>query len=176
VRFDIQWMVVQGWIKKTGGDPDKVTYREVPLPSMLDALRGGQVDAALVLDPFMTIGLSDPAFEMLGWPLSTTMPGLPSSLWVVSGAFADTKTELVRAYLRGFMRGVDWVNAHIGDDEYLQLVASFTKTDTRLLAKMVTGKQPTHVNIEAIKRLAALMKEFDLLNTDVNVEPKVFKA
>jgi NitT/TauT family transport system substrate-binding protein len=176
VRFDIQWMVVQGWIKKTGGDPGKVTYREVPLPSMLDALRGGQVDAALVLDPFMTIGLSDPAFEMLGWPLSTTMPGLPSSLWVVSGAFADTKTELVRAYLRGFMKGVDWVNAHMGDDEYLQLVASFTKTDTKLLAKMVAGKQPTHINVETIKRLAALMKEFELLKTDVHVEPQIFKA
>ena len=176
VRFDIQWMVVQGWIKKTGGDTTKVTYREVPLPSMLDALRGGQVDAALVLDPFMTIGLSDPAFEMLGWPLSTTMPGLPSSLWVVTGTLADTKPELVRAYLRGFMKGVDWVNAHMGDEEYLQLVSSYTKTDTKLLAKMVAGKQPTEINVAAIKRLVTLMKEFELLKTDVNVEPKIFKG
>jgi len=176
VRFDIQWMVVQGWIKKTGGDTTKVTYREVPLPSMLDALRGGQVDAALVLDPFMTIGLSDPAFEMLGWPLSTTMPGLPSSLWIVTGTFAETKADVLRAYLRGFMKGVDWVNAHMGDEEYLQLVASFTKTDTKLLAKMVAGKQPTHINVDAIKRLVTLMKEFDLLKTDLNVEPKIFKG
>ena len=176
VKFDIQWMVVQGWIKKTGGDLGKITYREVPLPSMLDALKNGQVDAALVLDPFMTIGLGDPGFELLGWPLSTVMPGLPSSLWVVSGSLADTKPELVRAYRRGFLKGVDWVNTHFGDDAYLQLIAGYTKTDVKLLAKMVAGKQPTEINVAALKRLVQLMKEYELLKTDVNVEAKIFKS
>jgi|SRR5579862_75160 len=176
VRFDIQWLVVQGWVKATGGDLSKITYREVPLPSMLDALRNGQVDAALVLDPFMTIGLEDPSFELLGWPLSTTMPGLPSSLWIVSGTFADAKPDLVRAYKRGFLKGVDWVNAHFGDEAYLQLIAGYTKTDTKLLAKMVAGKQPTDINVPALKRLITLMQQYDLLKTDVNVEAKIFKS
>lgn len=176
VRFDIQWLVVQGWIKKTGGDLSKITYREVPLPSMLDALKNGQVDAALVLDPFMTVGLGDANFELLGWPLSMVMPGLPSSLWIVSGTVADTKADLVRAYLRGFLKGVGWVNAHLGDDSYLQLVAGYTKTDVKLLAKMVVGKQPTEINVGGIKQLVALMKEYDLLKTDVDVESKIFKS
>ena len=41
-------------------DASKVSYREVPLPSMLDALKNGQVDAAVLVDPFLTIGLGDP--------------------------------------------------------------------------------------------------------------------
>ena len=67
-RFTAQWLVMQGWIKKTGGDLSKITYREVPLPSMLDALKNKQVDVALVLDPFMSIAFGDPTFELLGWP------------------------------------------------------------------------------------------------------------
>ncbi|HXQ54047.1 MAG TPA: ABC transporter substrate-binding protein [Stellaceae bacterium] len=175
-RFDIQWLVAQGWVKQTGGDPGKVIYREVPLPSMLDALAAGQVDAALVLDPFMTVGLGDPRFERLDWALSTVMPGLPSSLWVVSGKVADAKTDLIRAYVRGFLKGAEWVDAHLGDAAYLQLVAGFTRTDEKLLARMTVGKQPAQIDAAALKRLVVLMKEYDLLKTDVDVDAKIFRS
>ncbi len=174
-RFDIQWLVMQGWVKKTGGDLSKITYREVPLPSMLDALKNKQVDAALVLDPFMTIGLGDPSFELVGWPLSTTMPGLPSSAWIVSGNTADTKPEVVRAYVRAFEKGVQWVNANLGNQAFLDLVASYTKTDPKLLARMYVSGQPTSIDTDGYKKLVSLMREYDLLKTNVNVESKIFK-
>jgi NitT/TauT family transport system substrate-binding protein len=175
-RFDIQWIVMQGWIKKTGGDLSKITYREVPVPSALDALKSKQVDAAMMLDPFMTIGFTDPAVELLGWPLLTVMPGLPTSLWVVTGKTADTKPELVQAYVRAFLKGVRWVNANLGDQAYLDLVASYTKVDLKLLAKMYTAGQPTEISPAAIKGLVALMQEYGLLKTDVDVEAKIFKT
>lgn len=175
-RFDIQWLVMQGWVKKTGGDLGKITYREVPLPSMLDALKNKQVDAALVLDPFMTIGLGDPSVERVAWPLSTAMPGLPSSCWVVSGSMADTKPELVQAYVRAFVKGVQWVNANLGNQAFFDLVASYTKTDPKLLAKMFVTGQPTAIDIAAYKKLVLLMREFDLLKTNVDVEAKIFKV
>lgn len=176
VRFDIQWLIAQAWVKQTGGDPSKINYREVPLPAMLDALKNGQVDAAVLVDPFLTVGLGDPNFELLDWAQSKVMPGLPSSLWVVSGDVADKKSDLIRAYIRGFLRGAEWVNAHLGDQEYLQLVASFTKTDEKLLAKMVVGRQPTDIDVEGIERVVSLMKENDLLKTNVNVASKIFKS
>jgi NitT/TauT family transport system substrate-binding protein len=174
-RFDIQWLVMQGWVKKTGGDLGKITYREVPLPSMLDALKNKQVDAALVLDPFMTIGLGDPTVERVAWALSTAMPGLPSSCWIVSGSTADAKPDLVRAYLRGFNKGVAWVNANLGDQAFFDLVASYTKTDPKLLAKMFVAAQPTAIDVDAYKKLVLLMREYDLLKTNVDVESKIFK-
>lgn len=175
-RFDIQWMCAQGWIKKTGGDPSKVTYREVPLPSMLDAIKGGQVATALVLDPFFTVGLNEGGFEVLGWPLSTTMGGLPSSVWIVTGATADTKADLVRRYVRAFLKGVDWCNANLGDDAYLQLVAGYTRTDIALLRKMVVQKEPRAIDVPALEQLGKLMQEYGLLKTDVDIKAKIFPA
>ena len=48
-RFSFQWLAMSKWIKVTGGDVSKVTFREVPFPSMLDALKNKQVDAAYLL-------------------------------------------------------------------------------------------------------------------------------
>ncbi|HXQ54032.1 MAG TPA: ABC transporter substrate-binding protein [Stellaceae bacterium] len=175
-RFDIQWLIAQAWIKQTGGDPGKVSYREVPLPSMLDALANGLVDAAVLVDPFLTVGLGDARFELLDWAQSKVMPGLPSSLWVVSGKVAETKADLVRAYVRGFLKGAEWVNAHLGDAEYLRLVASYTRTDEKLLARMVVSKQPLAIDARGLERLIALMKDNDLLKTDINIPAKIFAA
>ncbi|HEV8016056.1 MAG TPA: ABC transporter substrate-binding protein [Stellaceae bacterium] len=173
-KYDIQWLVMQTWAKKTGADLDKIAYREVPLPSMLDAIKGKQVDGALVLDPFMTVGLADPAFERTAWPLSTAMPGLPTSFWLVTADTATNKTALIRSYQKAFLRGGKWINDHAGDDAYCQLIAGYTKTDPKLVAKMVVGKQPMSVDVPSIGRLAILMKDNGLLKTDVDYTDKVF--
>jgi NitT/TauT family transport system substrate-binding protein len=173
-KYDIQWLVMQGWVKKTGGNVDKITYREVPLPSMLDAIRGKQVDGALVLDPFMTLGLSDPAFERAGWPLSTAMAGLPTSFWVVSASVAEQRKDAIRRYQTAFLKGGEWINAHLRDDAYNQLVAGYTKTDPSLIAKMVASQQPLSVDANAALKLTVLMKENGLLKTDVDFKSKLF--
>lgn len=173
-KYDIQWLVMQGWVTKTGGDVDKITYREVPLPSMLDAIKGKQVDGALVLDPFMTLGLGDPSFERVGWPLSTAMPGLPTSFWVVAGNTADTKAALIRSYQKAFLEGGQWINANLRDDAYNQLIASYTRTDPKLIAQMVASQQPLSIDADAAHRLAVLMKANGLLKTDIDFKAKLF--
>jgi NitT/TauT family transport system substrate-binding protein len=174
-KFDIQWLIAQSWVEKTGGDPSKVSYREMPLPSMLDALAGKQVDAVVAVDPFLTVGLGDPRFELLAWAQSEVMPGYPSSLWVISGDVAEKKADLIRAYMRGFAKGAQWVDAHLGDPEYLKLVASFTKTDPALLAKMVVGPQPMDIDVAGVEHVAALMKQNGLLKTNIDIAAKVFR-
>jgi NitT/TauT family transport system substrate-binding protein len=142
---------------------------------MLDALKSGQVDAALVLDPFMTIAMHDPNYALMGWPSSMVMPNMPSSLWVTSGQTADTKTDQVRAYVRGFMKGVAWYNSHLGTPEFFDLVASYSKTDVALLQKMYAAKQPTEISTPVMKQLVSVVKEYGLLKTDLDIESKIFK-
>ncbi len=173
-RFDAMWLVMQGWVKKTGGDLDKITYREVPMPAMIDALKTRQVDVALVLDPFMTVGFADPALELVAWPSSAVLPGAPSAFWVVTGTTAETKPDMIRSYLRGFRKGVAWINGNLGDQAYLDLVAGYTKVDPKLLAKMYTAPQPTEIHVDAINNLAAFMREFGLLKAPADIRPKVF--
>lgn len=174
-KFDIQWLIAQEWVKKTGGDPSKVSYREMPLPSMLDALAAKQVDAVVAVDPFLAVGLGDPRFELLDWAQSKVMPGMPSSLWVISGQTAASKPDLIRAYQRGFNKGAEWVDQHLGDAEYLKLVASYTKTDPALLAKMALNKQPLDIDVAGIERVAALMTANGLLHTQPDIPAKIFK-
>jgi NitT/TauT family transport system substrate-binding protein len=174
-RYTLQWLSLQRWIKQTGGDLSKVTYREIPPPSMIDVLKNRQVDAAYLLDPFLAIAFEDPALERAAWPTSTSMGGLSSSLWIVSAKWAEANPKLVRAYARGFFKGGKWVNDNVGKKPYYDLISGFTKTDPARLAKMYTGGQEMEIRAEPINALGAVMREFDMLKTNVDVESKILR-
>ncbi|HXQ53870.1 MAG TPA: ABC transporter substrate-binding protein [Stellaceae bacterium] len=175
-RKDIMWLVARSWVKATGGDPDKVDYREVPVPQALDALKSKQVDAAIVLEPFLTIGLADPALEFVGWPFNTVLPGMRTAFWVVTGPMADARTATVQGFVRAFRKGVAWVNANIGKEPYFKLVSGYTRIDPNLMQKIHVPQEVAGVDLGPIKELKALMRENGLLNADVDVEAKVFKT
>ena len=174
-RFTFQWVAISRWVKRTGGDPSKVVFREVPFPSMLDALKSGQVDTAFMLDPYKLAASEDPAVELCAWPTSVALPGLSTSVWVVSGKSADERPEVVRGYLRGFMKGAKWVNDNFGKPPYFDLVASFTKMDPVRIAKFATEPQVMDIDVAAINGIGEAMREFDLLKTNVDASSKIFK-
>lgn len=175
-RYDIQWLAMRGWVKKTGGDPDKVNFREVPIPSSLDAIKNKQVDVGLVLDPYLTIGLDDPALEFIDWPIYAVMPGGPTAFWVVTGKTAEEKPEIVKSFVRAYRQGAVWVNAHHGTEPFINLVSSYTRIDPKLAAKMVVPTAELGVTLGPIKQLMALMRENGLLKSDVDVQSKIFNV
>lgn len=174
-RFTLQWLSLSRWIKRTGGDLGKITFREIPVPSMNDALKNKQVDVAFLMDPYKTLAMDDPSLELFASPSTSVIPGLSTAVWVVSGKMADSKPEVVRAYLRAFRKGGQWVNANIGKEPYLKLVAGFTKMDPARLAKMPVVPQQMEIGPDAINGIGEAMREFDLLKTKVDVTPKIFK-
>ena len=175
-RYNIQWLGMRAWVKKTGGDPDKVTYREVPIPSALDAIKNKQVDVGFVLDPYLTIGRDDPALEFIDWPLYTVIPGGATAFWIVTGKTAEEKPDLVRRFVRAYRKGANWVNAHHGTEPFIKLVSSYTKIDPKLAGKMVVPEAELGVTLGPIKDLMALMREHGLLKSDVDVQSKIFQV
>jgi len=175
-RGTLLWLTMQRWIKATGGDLSKVTFREIPLPSMVDALKSKQVDTAYLLDPYLAAAREDPELELAAWPTSTVMPNVSSSLWVVSGKWAEAHPDLVKAYVRAFYKGGEWVNENLNKQAYYDLVAGFTKMDPAKLTKMYQGGQEMRLEAKPILDLADVMKEFDMLHSDIDVESKIIRV
>ena len=174
-KFALQWLTLSKWIKMTGGDLDKVNYREIPTPSMLDALKTKQVDAAFLIDPYKMMAMEDPTLELISHPSTSTIPGLATGVWIVSGKMADEKPELVRGYTRAYLKGGQWVNDNFGKPAYYELVSSFSKMEVERLAKMPAVPQEMVLSAAAINGIGDVMREFDLLKTKVDVTPKIFK-
>lgn len=171
---DVIWMVVTAWISATGGDPQKVGIIEVPIPSMVDAVKQKRVDAALIIDPVLTVALDDPALELLDWPLSKVYAGGPTSMWVTTPDVAQRRTTDLRAFLRAYRRGALWVNANLGKDAYYDLVVAFSGLNADLVRRMKPVPTPPDIVPNSLLRLTALMHQTGLLTTNVDLRTKIF--
>lgn len=171
----LQWMFTRGWIKATGGDPEQVNYRAIPIPLMSDALRGKQVDAIFAVDPFTTADKADPAFEILGYPwFGDPKKKLRVAAWLVTGDFAQAHPDLIRKFDTAMTKGARWVNANLGKDAYVRLVSNYTKMDPARVASLSAETADTKPVGDDLRRMAQIMRDNGLLTADFDPAAKVF--
>jgi NitT/TauT family transport system substrate-binding protein len=171
---NIIWLYARAWVQKTGGDANKVTYREVPFPQMLDALRGKRVDAVFAVDPFVTIAKGDATLEFIASPYISVQPNLDVAQYVASEEFIAKNPETLKRFNAALQMGIGWVSKNLGSKELRELIAGYTKMNPELLAKMAPlGEPPRKVDLESIRKTMVQMKAHDLLTGDVNVEALV---
>jgi NitT/TauT family transport system substrate-binding protein len=170
----INWVLTRSWVKMTGGDPQKVSFIELPYPALVEAIKARRIDAAYIVDPFMTSGLADPDVDAFAWPQVSVSAGLVNGLWVVTKQTADQRADLVRAFVRGLRRGGAWINANLGNEAYFKLVSGYTKIEPALAAKMKLVPAPASISAAQIQPMVKLMRDNGLLTADIDMRTKLF--
>src|SRR6266496_905076 len=66
---------VRASVRKAGGDPSKVKFTELAFPDMPAALAGHRVDAAWVVEPFLTVATQQ-GNRVVAWNFVDTAPNL----------------------------------------------------------------------------------------------------
>ena len=170
----LQWMYARGWIKQSGGDPDKVTYNAIPFPDMADAVKNKRVDGIIPSEPFFSMNRADPALQLIANPGRAVFPNGRVAAWIVSGDFAAKHADLIRRFLAGMKKGAQWVNANLNTPALTELLVSYTKLDAARVLAMAKGRTSTGIDQRDLTRMADLMKKNGLLTVDIDFASKVF--
>ncbi len=148
--------------------PDSYTPVPIPFPEMPAALAQGEIDAAFVTEPFITI-----MEKAGGHPLSDLMTGpmsnFPISCWVTSGWFEQHDAKTVAAFQRAIVQAQ-------------QVAASNQPLVRKLLPSYIKGLQPPIANVMALgtfnttlsltrmQRVADIMEEYSELPKNFDVK------
>lgn len=158
-RNNIVWLRGMSWIDRTGGDYRKVTTVEVPFPQMADALAGGQIDAAIFSEPFVTAALQSHGdrIERIGWPISETAPSSSVAQYVAMKDDLARNGEVFERFARGLHKGVDWVNERLGKPELLQLISGFSRVPVERLQNCAFTAYPKDVSEAELAEVISTM-------------------
>jgi NitT/TauT family transport system substrate-binding protein len=126
-RNNVIWLFAREWVRATGGDPDKVTYLEVPFPQMTDAVKGDRVDGAFVVEPFLSSAITNEGLQLVGWPYNTVQKRIPVGMYAATKAFIDQNPAVIEKFTRAYNKGVDWTNANKTTEEWMKIVSGYTK-------------------------------------------------
>ncbi|NNM72575.1 ABC transporter substrate-binding protein [Enterovirga aerilata] len=172
-RNNVIWLYARAWIKATGGNPDRVTYKEIPHPQMEDAIRQKQVDAGYMVVPYVTLATAKPEFEKIAHPYSAVQLGVDVGQYLATASFVQSKPETVAKFVRALRRGIEWYNANLTNPDLLPIISGFTKIEVPLLKTLTLPPAPLVVEPAQMERTTQLMIEHRLLRKPVDVKALV---
>lgn len=175
-RNNIIWLYARAWVQATGGDPDKVTYLEVPFPQMNDALRGDRVDAAFVVEPFLSAGLQSKTTQLIGWPYNTVGKRIPVGMYTATSSYIKQHPDVIERFTRAYNKGADWINDNKGSEEWLKIISAYTRMKPEQLKGLNLPLFEKTVDPAGVERVVELMRKHKMLEGPFDVKALLYKT
>jgi NitT/TauT family transport system substrate-binding protein len=164
---NIAEVVVKASLQKSGVDPEQVKLREIDFPEMGPALAKGDVDAAFLIEPFVTIA-KQAGDKVIDYSYVTTEPNLQVGAYAVSRKFAKENPDAVRRYRAAVGETATYLMAH--QDEFRTFLAKRAKTPVKLANTMQLPTFTTKLNTASMQHTAGLVQQFGLVKDKVQVD------
>jgi NitT/TauT family transport system substrate-binding protein len=153
---------IQAVVEADGGDPSTVKFVEVPFPDMPAQLQGGNVDAAWILEPFLTIAQHQGAVPVT-YNYAEIDPNLMIAAYFTSDAYAKESPDVVSSFQAAMQRSLQYANAH--PVEARAALDLYTKIDPAVRDALVLPAWPGAVDENTLTLLANLAVKYKLLKS-----------
>jgi len=124
---------VKAAVRAAGGDDSNLKFVELAFPEMPPALDGKRVDAAWIVEPFLTITRAHGA-KVVAWNLVDTAPNLMIAVYFTSGKYAKEHPDVVKRFKEAINESLEYADSHT--DEVRAIVPTFTRISKEMIGKL----------------------------------------
>jgi NitT/TauT family transport system substrate-binding protein len=164
---NIGGVTVRAAMRKAGGDPDKIKLIELPFPEMPAALGQKRIDAAWVVEPFLSVARGQGA-TVLDWNFADTAPNLMIAAYFTTKDFAQNNPEVVKRFTAAMNKSLTYAAEH--PDESRAILLTYTKIEKPIADKLNLPMWTPQINRESIGVLADLMVQDKLVASKPDVD------
>jgi NitT/TauT family transport system substrate-binding protein len=102
----------RAWVDKNGGDSSTMKFLEIPFPQIADALAAGRIDAAYLVEPFITSAKQRNIARLLTTGDDAIAPVYLASAWYATTAWTKAHPDLVARFATAMAEAGRWANAN----------------------------------------------------------------
>lgn len=154
-------------VEDDGGDPSSIEFVEVGFPDAPAQLEAGNIDAAWVPDPFMSM-VTGAGGNLVMHPYQETVPGLTVLTTITSQVLMDFQPDMVAAFTSAMTEALAWA------DENEEAVRAAIATNLEIPAEAAAGiTLPTftsEMKVADLEALADIAVHFEMLDATPNFE------
>jgi NitT/TauT family transport system substrate-binding protein len=154
-------------IEDAGGDPSDVQFVELPFPDMPAALEAGDIDAAWVVEPFVTVTRGQGARSVLA-PFAEPIPDLTVATYFTTEQVLQEDPELVDAFQEAMTESLAYANEN--PDEVRRIILTYTQVPEAAAAEIALPSFPEEINWDSVETVAELMAQFGITEEPADVE------
>ena len=162
----ISEVLYREWLREQGVDSKKITFVEVPFPSMRDLLRSGRVDVIIIPDPLLSQVVSAGIGYVVSYFFGELPEGAMQMINASTRAWAEKNPDAVAAYQRAIAEANAFIaaNPDAAKDiiaKYLNLPEAVVRSSE--LPRFVTTLDPAQMQwwIDVLSRQDMLRTKLD---------------
>ncbi|MFI7424893.1 ABC transporter substrate-binding protein [Nonomuraea sp. NPDC049684] len=144
-----------------------VVLVEWPYPQMLGLLNRGQVDAALLAEPYITLSRQDGRSRILEDAMTRSFSGLHTAGMMATAEWTRHNPRTLAAFQRALAKA----QRLIADDpqQARDLLPTYTRITRPQLADVAFGSYPAKLDLSELQRVADLAHAYKLLKRPADV-------
>ena len=169
---NVNWAYTREAVVRAGGDPGKIRFLEVPFPQMVDALLGGQGEAASMTEPFTTIGVGTGKLRVLSYMFVEVQPGLNIAGWAARGGWAREHSKAVATFRQVVQKAMDSLEQD--PRAKTNAVLKFTQIKPELLARITLDRWTTRLDVNDLRKQLELYTRHGMIDKAYAIDSVLF--
>ena len=154
-------------MEKEGADYNKVKYVEVPFPEAIAALNSGRVDAAWVVEPFVSQGKSE-GDKPIAFPFEEVAPNFQVAAYFAARPYIEKNSDVIERFTRAIEKSLDYSQSH--PEAVRKEVLEYTEIPAPAAKAMVLPQWSSEINLPTVETTSALAKKYGFLKEEPNLE------
>jgi len=168
---NIQELTARAVLQSYGVDPSTLTFVELPPPEMLSALERGDVDAAWLVEPFVTLASQTSDVARVVSAFEGPTENLPVAGWTATEQFVQENPDEVAAFVRAMDQAMSRAQAHPKALE--QTIPTYTDISAGLAHRLSEPVLATRSDLSDLDELEALMVEHGIIDARLDLDQVV---
>ncbi|MDR6595651.1 ABC transporter substrate-binding protein [Saccharothrix longispora] len=170
---NIAELTAKATLEANNVDVSKVTFKEFAFPDMEAAVQNGTVDAAFMVEPFISKAQRVSGQITVLDAASGPTDGIPIAGYGTTGKFANQNPNTVKAFQRAMAKG----QRDAADRPTVEpLLVEYAKVDKETAGLVHFGEYPTTLDATRLQRVSNLMRTYGLLENDFDVKPMLVSS
>jgi NitT/TauT family transport system substrate-binding protein len=154
-------------VEDAGGDSAGINFIELAFPDMPAAVAGGDVDAAWVVEPFVTVATGQGARKVLA-NFAEAVDDLTVATYFTTEQVIAEEPELVDDFQAAIQESLQYASDN--PDEVRRIITTYTQITPEVAAQMALPAFPQEIDVESMKTVAELMQEYGITTEPADVD------
>lgn len=164
---NIATVLVNETLRSGGVEVETIEYIDRPFPEMGGLMEAGEIDAAMLPEPFITLNSTELGIKRIADAGIGTLDGLPIDGWATTEDWAKQNPNTAAAFQRAVQRAAEDAADR---SEVETAVQQYTEIPEDVAKLVATLNYPTTLNDTRLQRVADLMIAQGLLEEELVVK------
>ncbi len=160
-------VTIRKMVEDAGADSSTIKFVEIAFPDAPAAVVGGDVDAAWVVEPFVTVATGQGARKVLA-NFAEAVPDLTVATYFTTEQVVAEDPELVDDFQAAIGESLQYATDN--PDEVRRIITTYTQISPEVAEKMALPAFPQDVDVQSLETVAELMQEYGITSEPADVD------